>query len=55
MVGQQFRLGLDCLRKPFGQHLSNLLVELLASAFQQRLIGGVLNQGMLEEIGRLWR
>ena len=28
---------------------------LLPRALQQRLIGGVLDEGMLEQVGRLWR
>src|SRR5262249_55101403 len=46
MVSQQFRLGLDCLGKLLLQDLSNLLMQLLAAALQQRLIGRVLNQRM---------
>jgi hypothetical protein len=52
---QQFRLRLDRLGKALGHHLRNTLVILLASAPQQRLIRGVLDQGMLEEVCRLRR
>jgi hypothetical protein len=46
----QQRLGQLCL-----QHLSNVLMVLLPRALQERLIGGVLDQGMFEEIRRLGR
>ena len=55
VMGQQLRLGLDGLGKLLLQHLGNLLVILLPFALEQRLIGGVLNQRMLEEIVRLRR
>jgi hypothetical protein len=35
--------------------VSNLTVIVLPGALEQRLIGSILNQGMLEEIVRLWR
>ena len=55
VMRQQFWLGLYCLWKALLQHLRNLLMQLLACALEQRLIGSVLNQGMLEEIVRLRR
>ena len=50
VVGDQLGLGLDDLRKLALQQLGDLSVILLAIALQQRLIGGVLNQGMLEDV-----
>ena len=50
---QQFRLCLFVSRKSFFQHLGNLLVILLPGALEQRLIGRVLDQGMLEEVACL--
>ena len=55
MMGEQFRLRLFGLREALLQHLGDLLVILLAFALEQRLIGGVLNQRVLEEIRRLRR
>ena len=52
-MGQQFRLGFFGLWKPFFQHLGNLLVILLPRALEQRLIGRVLDQRMLEEVACL--
>jgi hypothetical protein len=54
VMGQQLGLRLAALRKMRLQHLGNALVVLLAGTPQQRLIGRVLDQGMLEEICRLW-
>ncbi len=52
-MGDKFRLGLNGLCKLRLQHLGNLLVELLAFAFEQRLVGCILNEGMFEEVPRL--
>jgi len=51
--GQQFGLGLSGLWKANLQHLGNPLVVLLAGAPQQGLIGGLLDQRMLEDVRRL--
>jgi hypothetical protein len=53
MVRQQFRLGLHRLGKLRLQHVRNALVILLTCTLQQRLIRGILNEGMLEEVRRL--
>ena len=50
---QQFGLRLGGLGKLRLQHLRNALVVLLAGAPQQGLIGRVLDERMLEEVGRL--
>jgi hypothetical protein len=55
MMRQQFWLGLDGLRKLRLQHLRNPLMVLLPCAPQQRLIGGLLDEGMLEDILALRR
>ena len=55
VMRDQLGLGLDGLRKLLLQHLSDLLVILLPGALEQRLIGRILHQGMLEEIARLRR
>ncbi len=54
VMREEFRLGLFGIWKSFCQHLSNLLVILLPLALQERLIGRVLNEGMLEEVACLW-
>ena len=54
-MSDQLGLSLFGLRELIFQHLGNLLVILLAFALEQGLIGGVLNQRMLEEIRRLRR
>ena len=53
VVGDQLRLGINRLRKALLEHLCNTLMVLLAGALEQRLIGCILDQGMLEEIRRL--
>ena len=40
------------LGKACFQYLRNVLMVLLTGAAQQRLIGGILDQGMLKEIRR---
>ena len=55
VMRQQLGLGLAVLGKLRLQHLRNALVILLPRALQQRLIGRVLDQGMLEDIRRLRR
>ena len=53
VMGDQLGLRLDGFSKSFLQHLRNLSVVLLARTLQQRLIGRILNECMLEEIARL--
>ena len=55
VMGQQFGLCLGRLRKLGLQDLRNVLVVLLPCTLQQRLVGRVLDQGMLEDVHRLWR
>ena len=55
MVGEQFGLDLGRLRKSLGKHLSDPLMELLASALQQRMVGRLLDQRMLEGVDRVRR
>ena len=54
VMGQQLGLGLSRLREALCQHLRNTLMRLLPGAPEQRLIGCLLNQGVLEKIGCLW-
>ncbi|WP_410969709.1 hypothetical protein, partial [Salmonella sp. SAL4450] len=53
VVRQEFGLCFRRVGKPLGQHLSNALVILLARTLQQRLVRGILNQRMLEDVGCL--
>jgi hypothetical protein len=46
----QLGLGLGNLWKSCDEYLRNALMVLLARAPQERLIGGILDQGMLEDI-----
>ena len=55
VLRQQLGLGRDRLGKLGFEHLRNLPVVLLARALEQRLIGHVLDQRVLEEIRRLGR
>jgi hypothetical protein len=55
VMRQEFGLRLGGVGKARLQHLGNALMVLLARAAQQRLIGCVLDQGMLEDVHRLWR
>jgi hypothetical protein len=50
MMRCQLRLELDNLSKLRPQHLGNTLMVLLACALQERLIDGILDEGMLEDI-----
>jgi hypothetical protein len=50
----QLGLRLYRLGKLIDQHLSNLLMQLLASALEQRLIGCVPNKCVLEKISSPW-
>jgi hypothetical protein len=55
MMRQEFRLGLRRLWKLCLQHLRNPLVVLLPGALQERLIGSILNESVLEEVRSLRR
>ena len=55
VVRQQLGLRLGEVGKALGHHLRRALVVLLPGAPQQRLIGRILHQGMLERIGGLRR
>jgi hypothetical protein len=55
VVSEEFGLGLDRLRKLGFQCGGDALVVLLAGALQQRLIRRILDEGVLEAVGRLWR
>ena len=55
MVCQQFGLGRDGLGELGLRDVRNARVILLPRAAQQRLIGGILHQGVLKEVGRLGR
>ena len=52
---QQLRLGLGGLREARCQDLRNALVILLPGALEQRLIGRILDEGVLEHVGGLGR
>ena len=52
VLGDQLRLGLHERGEPRFYDLRNLLMDLLAGPLEQRSIGGVLDQGMLEPIPR---
>ena len=53
MIRQQFRLRLGRLGKLLGEYLRNALMVLLPCALEERLLGGLLDQGMLEDVRRL--
>ena len=55
VLGGEFRLGLADLGEARLQHVGNALMVLLAGTAEQRLIGRLLDEGMLEEVGRLRR
>jgi hypothetical protein len=55
VLGEQLRLGFRDLGKVFGQHLGNALMVLLARTFQERLIGRILDEGVLEDVPTAWR
>ena len=50
MMGYQLRLGLGNVGKLRRQHLGNMLMILLARALQERLVGGILDEGVLEDL-----
>ena len=53
MMRQQLGLSRGRVKKLLRQDLDNALVYLLSSTLEQRLIGGVLDQRVLENIGGL--
>ena len=55
VLREQFGLGLDRRREVVGQHLCDLRVQRLAPRLQQRVVGGVAQQRVLEGVGRLRR
>ena len=55
VVGEQLGLGLGQVGKALDQYLRRALMILLPRAPQQRLIGRILHQGMLERIGGVRR
>jgi hypothetical protein len=55
VLGHQLRLGLADLGKAGLHYLGNALMVLLAGAAQQGLIGGLLDQRVLEAVCRLRR
>jgi hypothetical protein len=55
VLRHQLRLGLDNLGKLRRQHLGTALMILLPGALQQRLIRSLLDEGMFEDVPRLWR
>src|SRR5262249_35026201 len=55
MLCQNLRLGGHDRRELALQRLDDPVMELLAPAPQQRAVGSVPHQGMLEQIARMWR
>ena len=55
VMSHQFRISLSGLEKSRLQHLRNLSMVLLLSAFQQRLISRFLDHGVLKDVPSLWR
>ena len=53
MVSQQLRLGVSALGPALFERLRDLAVDRHPLALQQRVVGGVLHEGMLERIHRL--
>src|SRR5215813_5324046 len=52
---QQLGLGRDDVWKSGFEELRNLLVILLPGAFQQGGVGGILDEGVLEDVAGAWR
>ena len=50
MMRQQFGSGRNGVGKLLGQHLGDLLMVVLPGALQQRLIGHLLGEGVLEGV-----
>ena len=55
VTGEQLGLGLDDLGELLSRISAIRACDLLAPALEQRLVGGVLDQGVLEAVGRLGR
>ena len=55
MPSQHLRPGLGDVREPLFQHLGDPGMQLLAPRLEERLVGRVLDQGVLEAVGRLGR
>ena len=55
MVCQEFGLVLDDIRKIPFQCRRYPSVQLLSPSAQEHVVGGVLHQRMLEEVGGMWR
>ena len=55
MVCQEFGLALDDIRKIPFQCRRYPSVQLLSPSAQEHVVGGVLHQRMLEEVGGMWR
>ena len=55
MVRQELRLGLGRLREVSFKHLRDASMQLLAPGLEQRLVGRVLDEGVLEAVARLGR
>jgi hypothetical protein len=55
VIGEQLRLGFGNSRKPLFEHVRDARVQLLALRLEQRLVGGVLNQGVLETVDGVGR
>src|SRR6516165_2912329 len=54
VLRDDFGLRFGGLGEALGQHLGNALMILLAGAPQQRLVGRVLDERVLEGVERLW-
>jgi hypothetical protein len=50
VLRQQLRLSLRNIREALGQYLGNALMVLLACTPQERLIGCILDEGVLEDV-----
>src|SRR6266436_9600378 len=50
MTGDQFRLHFDKLRKQRLDRCANLRVKVLAPSLEQAFVGGVADQGVLEDV-----
>ena len=55
VMGQGLRLALASVRKPLFERFGDARMQLLSPAFEERLVGGVLDQRVLETVGRLGR
>ena len=52
---EKLGLSISGLREPLFEHLCDAGMQLLAAGFEQGAISDVLNQHVLEAVGRLWR